>query len=138
MVDRFEILDHTADVGISGFGHDMAEAFAQAALGMFSVITDLELIRERESRHLTVAAPDREALLVNWLNDLLYLFETEGFLFARFAIDSVSNTKLDVQCFGERVDPGRHPMNIGVKAATYHMIEVTQNGAWHIQVYLDV
>ena len=138
MAHNFEILDHTADVGISATGRDMGEAFAQAALGMFSVITDLERIQERQGRPLTVTAPDREALLVNWLNDLLYLFETEGLLFVRFAIHSISETRLEAECFGERVDPQRHPMKTGVKAATYHLVQVALNHECRVRIYLDI
>ena len=138
MAHNFEILDHTADVGISATGQDMAEAFAQAALGMFSVITDLERIQERQGRRLTVTAPDREALLVNWHNDLLYLFETEGLLFARFAIYSISDTHLEAECFGERVDLRRHPLKTGVKAATYHLVLVALNRECRVRVYLDI
>ncbi len=137
-VSSFEILDHTADVGIRATGDTLAEAFANAARGMFSIITDLETIQRRESRQIAVTAPGLEALLVNWLNELLYLFEVEGLLFVDFAVSSMSETELAATCTGERVDPQRHPMKIGVKAATYHWLEVSRGQPSHVQVILDI
>lgn len=134
----FQILDHTADVGIRATGDDLAEAFANAARGMFSIITDLDTIQRSESRRVTVTAPDMEALLVNWLNELLYLFEVEGLLLADFAIDSMTQRQLVATCAGERVDPQRHPIKTGVKAATYHGLEVSQAYPCHVQVILDI
>ncbi len=134
----FQILDHTADVGIRATGTDMAEAFANAARGMFSIITDLNTIRRRESHQVTVTAPDQEALLVNWLNELLYRFEVDGLLFADFAIGVMSQRKMQATCTGERVDLQQHPMKTGVKAATYHGLEVKQGHPCHVQVILDI
>lgn len=134
----FQILDHTADVGIRATGHDLAEAFANAARGMFSIITDLDAIHRRESRRVTVTATDLEALLVNWLNELLYRFEVEGLLFVDFTVDSMNHRQLVATCTGEQVDPRRHPMKTGVKAATYHNLEVSHDHPCHIQVILDI
>ena len=138
MMHGFQILDHTADVGIRATGDDLAGAFANAARGMFSIITDLDTIQRRESHDVTVTAPDVEALLVNWLNELLYRFEVEGLLFADFAIDVLTQQQLRATCSGERVDLQRHPMKTGVKAATYHGLEVHQDHPYHVQVILDI
>ena len=134
----FQILDHTADVGIRATGHDLAEAFANAARGMFSIITDLDTIHRRETHRVAVTAPDLEALLVNWLNELLYRFEVDGLLFVDFTVDSMTQRQLVATCTGERVDPERHLIKTGVKAATYHALEVSQKHPCHIQVILDI
>ena len=134
----FQILDHTADIGIRATGDTLAEAFAHGARGMFSIITDLDTIQRRESRRVTVDAPDVEALLVNWLNELLYLYEVEGILFADFAIENMGEQQLTATCTGERVDHQRHPIKTVVKAATYHALEVTVGRPCHVQFILDV
>ena len=134
----FQILDHTADVGIRATGHDLAEAFANTARGMFSIITDLDAIRPRESHRVTVTAPDVEALLVNWLNELLYRFEVDNLLFVDFTIESITQGQLVATCTGERVDPERHPMKNEVKAATYHALEVREGQPCYVQVILDI
>jgi len=77
MEQGFEILEHTADIGIVARGKNLAEVFAQAAKGMFSLITDLNTVEERVERRVKVEAPDIESLLVAWLNELVYLFDTK-------------------------------------------------------------
>jgi SHS2 domain-containing protein len=137
-VSVFEITDHTADVGIHAHGETLGEVFAQSAVGMFSIICDLQHVRERESRQVEVEAPDREALLVAWLNELIYLFAVEGLLFRRFQVLDVEDTRVRVVCHGERSDRGRHRLNTEVKAATYHMLQVYEDDHWHAQVILDI
>ncbi len=134
----FQIFDHTADVGIRATGDDLAEAFANAARGMFAVITDLDAIQARDSRQVTVTAPDIEALLVNWLNELVYLFDTEQLVFRDFAVHALTETDLTATCLGERVNTKRHPMKTCVKAATYHALEVRRGTPCRIQVILDI
>ena len=137
-MSAFEVFDHTADVGVRATGDTLAEAFAQAARGMFSIITDLETVRPAESRQVEVTAPDIEALLVNWLNELLYLFEAEGLLLVDYSIHSLGDTELSATCAGEQVDPERHPIKTGVKAATYHSLEIRQGRQCRVQVILDI
>ena len=134
----FEIIEHTADVGVRATGENLAEAFANAARGMFSIITELDTIQAREARQVRVTAPDIEALLVNWLNELLYVFETEGMLFSNFAIHALTDSGMTATCTGERADPKRHPMQTGVKAATYHGLQVRRGRPCHVQVILDI
>ncbi len=134
----FQLIDHTADVGIIATGEDMAEAFAQAAQGMFSVMVEPEDVAEVEQRTVDVEAPDREALLVKWLNELLYLFDAEGLVFKRFDIQAIADTSLKATCWGERTDPKKHRFKTGVKAATYHMLQVEVGKKARIRVILDV
>ena len=135
----FEIIDHTADVGIQAHGNTLAQAFAQAATGMFSIMTELESIQERESREVEVDAPDTEALLVAWMNELIYLSDVEGLLFRRFQVLDMEKTRIRARCHGERFDQARHQMLTEVKAATYHMLEVKKkDDGWHARVILDI
>ncbi|MFQ5860687.1 MAG: archease, partial [Dehalococcoidia bacterium] len=128
----------TSEVGILAQGESLAEAFTQAALGLFSFMTDLSQVQERESRRVEVAAPDLDALLIEWLNELLYCFEVEDLLFRRFEIPELHPTGLQALCYGERYDPARHRIEAGIKAATYYMVEVRQGPPWEVQVYLDI
>ena len=125
-------------MGIRATGADLGEAFANAARGMFSIITDLGTIRGGESHRVSVTAPDVEALLVNWLNELLYRFEVEGLLFGEFSIEEITQRQLVATCNGERCDPQRHPMKTGVKAATYHSLEINQHHPVYVRVILDI
>ncbi len=123
-VKRFELIEHTADIGLVAYGKDLAEAFANAAYGMFSIMTGLDRVREAVSRHVEVDEDDRESLLFEWLNSLLYRFDVEMLLFKRFDITELDSTHLKADCYGEKFDPSRHQIKIGIKSATYHMLEV--------------
>ena len=134
----FEFMDHTADVGIVATGGDLKEAFAQAATGLFDFMADLSVVREEEAREVSVAASDRDALLVAWLNELLYICEVEHLYFRRFEVLELCETGLKARCYGEAYDPGRHRLRSGVKSATYHMLSVEEGEPARVQVVLDV
>jgi len=138
MEKEFEILDHTADVGIIAYGGGMAEAFANAGKALFNLITDLDKVDEAESRDIEVTAPDRESLLVAWLNELIFLFDTENIILKRFEISEFSDNHLKARGYGQKVDTARHELKVGVKAATYHMLKLEENGGSKVQVLFDI
>ncbi len=121
---RFQLIEHTADTGLIAYGNNLAEAFANAAYGLFSIIAELNKVRAVESRLLEVNAEDAEGLLFNWMNHLIYVFEVEHFLFKRFDISEFTENNLKATCRGEKYDPSRHRLKLGVKSATYHMLKV--------------
>lgn len=135
---EFEIFDHTADVGVTAYGNDTAEAFANAARGLFSLIANLETIRELTCRETELAAPDQESLLVDWLNELIYLFDVEQLIFGRFEVELLPGVRLKAKSYGERVDKNRHILKTGVKAATYHMVEIEEGGECRVKVIFDI
>jgi SHS2 domain-containing protein len=134
----FEILNHTADVGIIAYGADLSQAFANAARALFSLITELDDVEEVVYRDIELAASDEESLLVGWLNELVYRFDTEGIIFKRFDIIQLDNTHLKARSYGEKVDSSRHKLKTGVKAATYHMLKVDKNDGCKVQVLFDI
>ena len=138
VVKDFELIEHTADVGIMAYGADVKEAFTNAARGMFSLITEPGSIRETDYRDIEVTAPDIESLLVTWLNELIYLFDAENMLFSRFDIEDLDATRLNARAYGEPVDDTRHRLKTGIKAATYHMVEVDRSKGGRVRVLFDV
>src|SRR4030043_1988590 len=120
----FEIINHTADVGIIAYGADLKQAFANAGRALFSLITDLEDVKEVIHRDAELTASDEESLLVEWLNELIYQFDTEGIIFKRFDIVQLDSTRLKARGYGEKINKARHKLKMGVKAATYHMLKV--------------
>ncbi len=134
----FEILEHTADVGIIAYGADMTQAFANAGKGLFSLITELDDVQEVLHRDIEITATDEESLLVEWLNELIYLFDAEGIIFNRFDITQLDNTRLRARSYGERADRSRHRLKTGVKAATYHMLKVDKDDGYKVQVLFDI
>lgn len=134
----FEIIDHTADVGIRAYGADMKQAFANAAKALFSLIAELDNVQEVVHRDIELTAPDRESLLVEWLNELIYLFDVENIIFKRFDIITLTNTKLKARSYGEKVDKSKHNLKTGVKAATYHMLKIERGDGYLAQVLFDI
>jgi len=138
MEKDFKIIDHTADVGIIAYGADMSQAFANAARALFSLITELDDVAEALHRDIELTATDQESLLVEWLNELIYLFDTENIIFKRFDITQLNNTRLKARSYGERVDSLKHKLKTGVKAATYHMLKVDKDDGCKVQVLFDI
>ena len=134
---RFRFIEHTADVGLVAYGSNLAEAFANAAYGMFSIIVGLRAVRETESRRLDISEESPEALLFEWLNSLIYFFDVEMLLFKRFDIIKLNAHDLKAVCYGEKYDPSRHHLKTGVKSATYHMLKVDEEKN-QVQVIFDI
>jgi SHS2 domain-containing protein len=111
-------------MGLVAYGKSLAEAFANAAYGLFSLIVEPNKVKEKESRKVTVQAQDAEGLLFNWINELIYIFEVERLLFKSFDITEFTGQSLEATCWGEKYDPSRHQLKTGVKSATYHMLKV--------------
>jgi SHS2 domain-containing protein len=137
LVRRFRLIEHTADIGLVAYGKSLAEAFANAAYGLFSLIVEPNKVKEKESRKVTVQAQDTESLLFNWINELIYIFEVERLLFKRFNITEFTGQSLEATCWGEKYDPSRHQLKTGVKSATYHMLKVDGEKN-RVQVIFDV
>ena len=137
---RYEPLEHTAEAGIIARGATLAEAFANAAEGMYALMLDLEGIQEREERQVALEGEGYEALLVDWLLELLFLTETEDLVFRRFQVDELSDTRLHARVWGERFDRERHRShNVMVKAVTQHLLEIAQeDGGYRVQVLFDI
>ena len=130
--ERFEFLEHTADVYIRAHGKTMEEAYENAALAMFEVMTDTDKIAQMQEETLEVEAEDQYALLYNWLEALLVKFETENMLYSKFKITNLTemdeNFKFKAKIWGEKFDAKKHPQRVGVKAATYHRMMIIREG----------
>ena len=135
----FRILDHTADVGLEAHGSDLPQLFANAARGMFSIISDLDSIQPTRQIPVSVSADGLEDLLVAWLSELLYLFNTRQMLFGRFDISEMDDHHLKATAFGEPIDLARHDLLAEIKAVTYHGLDVSRTGQlWTATVLFDI
>ena len=132
---EFEELSHTADLSIRVRGVSLADLFVVAARGMFSLMVDPKTIAPRVARPVSVEALDWEMLLVEWLNELLFLYEQEGMLFSRFTVKSLQRTSLSAVVWGVSAEPTRSE----IKAATYHGLRIVrERGWWRADVVFDV
>lgn len=137
--EDYRILEHPADVGFEAFGASVEETFANAACALTSIRVDLECIEPREQLDVRATGRDLESLLFNWLGEVLYLEDAEGWLFAEFDIWKFTGIDLNAHARGERYDPARHALKSLVKAITYHQLEIKQTkGLWRAQVFVDI
>jgi len=136
---RFEILDHTADIGLLVYGEDLKSLFENAGEAFFNLITDLKKVRLRTERKIEIRRESLERLMVDWLNELLYLHDVENLLFKGFHVESVGEEGLKAKVKGEFFQEGVHVIKTGVKAVTYHQLEVLQEkDRWRARIIFDL
>ena len=130
----FEEIEHTADLAFRAYGRDPAELFANAARGMFA-LQGVGTPAPGGERRVEVEGVDRESLLVNWLNELLYLQERHGEVYSEFDIEEISETGLRARVRGGAQAEARRR----IKAVTFHDLEVKRTPqGWQATLVLDV
>ena len=136
---KYEIIDHTADVGIKSYGNTLSEAFENAAKGMFDIITDNSEIESTGQYDIELNADDMEQLLVDFLSELLYLNSAKSIVFGFFKVDlDEEKNKLSAKVFGEKFSFSKHKIGSEIKAVTYHMLEIKKNKKYKCQVLFDI
>lgn len=134
-----EYFDVDADIGVHAWGATRAEAFARAAEGMLALGVTPSAVATHETREVRAQGGSPEALLVNWLNECLYVHEVEGFAVARVEVDTCRDDLVHGVLHGEALDQARHPLGTIVKAATHHLVEVREGaGRVDVRVVVDI
>jgi SHS2 domain-containing protein len=125
---RFEFLEHTADVYVAAYGVNLEEAFENAALATFETMTETAEVEPKIEDSIEAEGYDEQALLYNWLEALLIKFEMTENLYSQFKISKIEKTpngfKLNAKIWGEPFNPEKHPQKVGIKAVTYHQMEI--------------
>ncbi|HWR27186.1 MAG TPA: archease [Candidatus Thermoplasmatota archaeon] len=134
---QYELIEHTADVGVKAYGKTIAEAFEHAAKGMFDIITDESTIDPVGQYDFQLEAPDLEQLLVDWLSQLIFLNDAQDLVFGKFQVTLTGN-RLSASVFGEKYDTKKHRMGVEIKAVTYHMLQVNEKDPIFVQVLFDI
>ena len=136
---RYKIFKHTADLGLEIYGRSLAELFTNAAYALFDLVTDLHRVKPTETRTIAVSGTDREDLLVNYLREVLYLYNGKGLLLSDFSITDMEDGYLRGEARGEIFDALRHIIKKEIKAVTYHQTSVLQTAmGWKGRVIVDV
>ena len=135
----WEHVPHGADIGVRGWGNDVAAAFDQAALATTAIVVDPSLIRLETSVDISCEAASLEDLLVEWLNAVIFEMSTRQMVFGSFMV-RIDEHRLMASARGERLDPGRHDAGVEPKGATYTMLRVSrrEDGTWEAQCVVDV
>jgi len=135
----FRLFDHTADLGVEIYGRSREELFVHAALAVVTLTTDLERIDPTVERDFSVDGMDLNDLFVNYLREILYLINGDGFLMREVTVEMEDPCRLRAKLRGELFSPGKHRINKEIKAVTYHQVSVekTEKG-WKGRVIFDV
>ncbi|HMK55948.1 MAG TPA: archease [Dissulfurispiraceae bacterium] len=135
----YEQIDISGDVGIKAWGSDCAEAWANAGIGMYSLVTDLNKIGESRSVDVVIKADSSEGLLVKYLNELIFHFDTYNFIGRRIDITAFSEDSLRALVYGAEFDPALHEQRLLLKAATYHNIRIEKKAdRCEVEVIFDI
>jgi SHS2 domain-containing protein len=140
----FVYLEHTADIKFQAFGRSLSEAFGNAARAVFNAIAPLNSISPLRKMSFSISAGSVESLLYDFLDELLFLHDSENMLFSRFDISIKtsphgSTYSLGCDAFGERFDASKHSAATDIKAMTYHDMSVEKKGSrWVVQAVVDV
>jgi len=138
-VKTFEMIDISGDAGIRAYGETLPDLFLNAAMGMYSLITDPADVREERNIALDLESHSPEGLLVSWLNELIFHFDTYGFVGKTIRIAALLGNTISARVSGEDFDPERHEKRLLIKAATYHRLSIEKKeGQWVAEIIFDI
>ena len=136
---KFEFIDHSGDLGILVFGRSRPELFQHAAEAFFQILTEPKKVRKKLTKKISLQVNGDEELLVSWLNEFIYLFDTQGLLFSHFQILALDDRSMEAVARGEPYEEGRHPIKRTIKGTTYHQLRIHEEGGiWKAQVIFDL
>ncbi|MBU4031245.1 MAG: archease [Candidatus Thermoplasmatota archaeon] len=136
MPERYEIIDHTADIAIRTSGSNLNQAFENAAYALFDTMCDASTVRPLKVKKVEIESEDMEQLLVDWLSRLLFICDVDDMLYSEFEV-TITGTTLKATMKGEKLDADRHQLKTDIKAITYHMLEVNTDTNT-VQVLFDI
>ena len=138
----YRFIEHTADMGVEIEATSFESLLSEGLLALTDTLTEVGEVRAEVERQVELMAPSREDLLVDWLNELVYLFETESvlFRFGELGVEEESGGwRLRGTLRGERYDPDRHRIKRLIKAVTYHQLRVSSSSrGWQARVIFDI
>ena len=139
----YNILDHTADVKIEVFARTLEEAFEVAGQALVETMTEISKVEAKEKNSITVTGEDLYALLYEWLEALIVLFDAEGLIFSRFIVHKIERKNnewhLTGEVWGEAFNIDKHPQGTEVKAITYAEMEIQKEESHvRLQFVLDI
>ena len=138
----YRFLEHTADMGVELEADSFEKLLSEGLLALTDCLTDVDDIEIELERLVDLTAASRDDLLVDWLNELVYLFETEALLLRLADLEveqGESGVRLRGKVLGQRYDPKRHPIKTLIKAVTYHQLAVSSSSrGWTARVIFDI
>jgi SHS2 domain-containing protein len=138
-MERFTVLDIPGDAGLTAFGDSLQETFVNAAIGMYSLMAGIDAVALTKTIDVSVESQSTDSLLVSWMNELIFQFDTYGFIGKKIDIKEFSETRISATITGEEFDQERHEGRMLIKAATYHQLRIEKkDDRWEISVIFDI
>jgi len=135
----YDFFEHTGDMGIRVYGPTHKDLFQNAFKAFFAVLTEPEEIKPSQKKIISVKNKGWERLLVSWLSEYLYLFETDQWLFRTCEIQFLDENRVQAIGRGEKFNPERHEIKTEIKAVTYHQLSIQKNNdLWETKIVLDI
>ena len=135
----YHTFDHTADLGLIVTGKSTGDLYENAAVAVFDIITDLGRVEARETRRISVEGDGLEDLLINYLREILYLYNGERWLLKEIRVIRADDNMLEAEARGEPLDGRKHEIRKEIKAVTYHQAQVRKmKTGWEARVIFDV
>ncbi|MBI4387748.1 MAG: archease [Candidatus Omnitrophica bacterium] len=135
----FKTFDHTADIGLEIWGDTFEAIYEESAKGLFSLMAKLSQVEPHETRTIELKEESGEELLMVWLKELLFIFDTEHLLLSQFQVVDITFNHLTAKVSGEKLDSAKHQLGREVKAVTRHLFEFKKTSSgFSARVILDI
>ena len=136
---NYRITTRQNELAVRIVGKSQADLFVNSGFALFDVMSDIDKIEGAERLSLEVEGSDRDDLMVNWIRELLYLYQGSGYLLKEFKINEVKDTLLKAEVAGEKIDPDRHEIKQEIAAVAFHKSRMQKTGnQWIAQVIFEV
>ncbi len=136
---KYRTFNRSSDLAVKIFGNSQAELFANSGFALFDLMTQIENVEVKEHMTLEVEGADRDDLVVNWMRELLYLYQGSGYLLKEFVVQEVKDTYIRGEVSGEKFDPDRHEIQREIRAVVSHQSRMEKTGnQWTAQVVLEL
>ena len=137
--NKYRLTRRQSELAVRVTGNSQADLFANSAFALFDVMSDVDKIEVKERINLEVEGTDRDDLLVNWMRELLYLYQGSGYLLREFNIREVKDTIVKAEVCGEKIDPDRHEVKQEIGAVAFHKSRMEKTGnQWTAQVIFEL
>jgi SHS2 domain-containing protein len=136
---NYRITTHQNELAVRIVGNSQADLFANSGFALFDVMSDIDKIEAAERLSLEVEGSDRDDVMVNWIRELLYLYQGGGYLLKEFKINEVNDTSVKAEVAGEKIDPDRHEIKQEIAAVAFHKSRMQKTGnRWIAQVIFEI
>jgi SHS2 domain-containing protein len=136
---NYRLTTRQSELAVRVIGNSQADLFANSAFALFDVMTDVDKIEIKEQLPLEVEGTDRDDLLVNWMRELLYLYQGSGYMLKEFKVHDVKDTMVKAEVCGEKIDPDRHEIRKEISAVAYNQGRMQKTGnQWTAQLIFEI